>query len=860
MALFFQFTFAVTLTGLSLLLFKKLFQYRISAGCHYALWLVLALRMALVLLPVPQWDLGGYTPKVTRELSDLEEYVASSKEEHPPLSLPEISPEAPSPSQQTVRQTFQVGIYSKSFSLPVFFTKWISVIWIGGGTLLLGYFITGYGYFCSQIKKRSQPCPDETKGLLQEAVKQMEIRQRVGCRCYGEIPMLKGFFFPCILLPKNLLNSSSLHFILIHELCHLRYHHLGIGLLAMLLLCLNWYNPVFWFCYRAFRRDMELFCDSQAIKRLGQKRAYAGLLLDTAVEKDRFLPLTTCMAVGKKEIVYRIEFLSRFRKPGLWIALAGVLVTGLILTGCIASGGRDLSVSSSSRQSSSNAPEEKMGQMWEQLQESQSQPTFTAYCYLPGKESFCTLEHPIPEEGLSLEEKLRIQLADQFGRRFPSPDIYQLAKSPNKITINFLSNISGASPVYLSPYGDGKALNGWVLDSMTQLIRDSEGQDTQVEFLLDGGPAPTNNHGTLEPGTPYPLEHLPIENGISEQLETQRLKLPVYGLNLFRFDGKSFPEYYIHDEEVLQELTRQGENPYSILFAFLSEAGYLGTEFQEPSQVDSSLLLEQALLQAQSLLSFSEQEQETVDRIGSCIVNFHSQLITKEQVEEIFSSLYGETPFQHQSVANFRYIPYAGVYLPPGIGGVRVFFPQILSCEELTDRYRVLCRYYGWGLGEYYTAGEESIRFSREELLEYVQNGQGSGRLCMVEVLKTEENGFKLQSLSYADGNQVAGSRSVVEGFDFSQSQNQYLFSSLDNPDHVFLLTEGDSFLGGKWKAKQLSYVGVPDIQTYGINLRTELIGPVELTGTIYVYYDQMVRFGYRRIRTGPSSRKVSSQ
>lgn len=750
MTLFLNFTFSVTLTGLALLLFKRLFRHRISATCHYVLWLMLVLRMALVLLPVPQWDLGGYTPRVTQPVSELTEHtIPSSKEEPSSSSQPETLPAL----QQGVQQTFQAGRYTKSFSLPFFFAQWIPIAWLAGGLLLFGYFLTGYGYFCVQVKKHSHPCPDETKSSLREAAKQMEVRQRVDCRCYGDLPMLKGFFFPCILLPKRLLNSPSMHFIFIHELCHLRHHHLGIGFFAMTLLCFNWYNPVFWLCYRAFRRDMELFCDSQVVKRVGQKRAYAGLLLDTAVEKNHFLPLTTCMAVGKKEIVYRVEFLARFRKPGLWIALTGILATGLILTGCISNGGSDLSVSSSKSQLSSDAQEESLGQIWEQLQEPQAQPTFVTYCYLPGKESFCTLEHPIPEEGLSLEEKLRIQLVDQFGRPMPSPDVYQIIKDADKVTVHFLSSISGESPIFLSPYGDGTALNGWMLDSMVQLIRDSEGQDTQVEFLLDGEPAPTNTYGTVKPGTPYPLEHVTIENEALQELESLRSKLTVYELNLFRFEGKSFPEHYIQDEELLHNLTKKGESPYPLLFAFLSEAGYLGTSFQDPSQVDSSLLLEQALLQAQSLSPLSEQEQETVDHIGSYIVNFNSQLITKEQVEEVFSFLYGEASFQHQSVGNFRYIPYAGVYLPPAMDVRRLFFPQIISCEDLTDRYRVLCRYYGWGVGEYYVAGEEGVRFSRKELLEYAQNGQGPGRLCMVEVLKTEESGLKLQNLAYAGGN-----------------------------------------------------------------------------------------------------------
>ena len=52
-----------------------------------------------------------------------------------------------------------------------------------------------------------------------------------------------------------------------HEVTHHRAGHLYHNHAAMLLLCLNWFNPVAWIAARAFIFDQEADCDARTLGR-----------------------------------------------------------------------------------------------------------------------------------------------------------------------------------------------------------------------------------------------------------------------------------------------------------------------------------------------------------------------------------------------------------------------------------------------------------------------------------------------------------------------------------------------------------------------------------------------------------------
>lgn len=70
--------------------------------------------------------------------------------------------------------------------------------------------------------------------------------------------------------------------ILTHERLHLRRGDLYANLLAALLLCIGWWNPLMHLALRAFRLDQELACDAEVLTRYpGKRRSYATAMLKT---------------------------------------------------------------------------------------------------------------------------------------------------------------------------------------------------------------------------------------------------------------------------------------------------------------------------------------------------------------------------------------------------------------------------------------------------------------------------------------------------------------------------------------------------------------------------------------------------
>lgn len=115
-----------------------------------------------------------------------------------------------------------------------------------------------------------------------------------------------------------------------HEAIHHRrgdiwWNHLALGLLA-----LNWFNPVAWLAFRAFRADQELACDAAVTAaRSGEARHdYAGALVKS-VSPAR--PVTAAPLNQIAQLKRRLKMLKTHRKSALR-SFAGVAAV-LMLTG-----------------------------------------------------------------------------------------------------------------------------------------------------------------------------------------------------------------------------------------------------------------------------------------------------------------------------------------------------------------------------------------------------------------------------------------------------------------------------------------------------------------------------------------------
>ncbi|HHZ54044.1 TonB family protein [Xanthomonas vasicola] len=104
------------------------------------------------------------------------------------------------------------------------------------------------------------------------------------------LPVSLGLWRRRIVLPMDFdtrYTAAERSLVLAHERLHLRRGDLYANLLAALLLCIGWCNPLMHLAWRAFRLDQELACDADVLTRYpGKRRSYATAMLKTQCGAD----------------------------------------------------------------------------------------------------------------------------------------------------------------------------------------------------------------------------------------------------------------------------------------------------------------------------------------------------------------------------------------------------------------------------------------------------------------------------------------------------------------------------------------------------------------------------------------------
>ena len=130
------------------------------------------------------------------------------------------------------------------------------------------------------------------------------------------------------------LEGEDLRCALEHERCHLRRGDPWFRLLAWLLRCVHWFNPLCWLAFLLMGRDMEESCDEAALARLGEaRREYGEALLRMASESRRTAGPAP-LAFGEERVGRRVKNVLRWKRAGAWVTLASSLLCLLFAAAC----------------------------------------------------------------------------------------------------------------------------------------------------------------------------------------------------------------------------------------------------------------------------------------------------------------------------------------------------------------------------------------------------------------------------------------------------------------------------------------------------------------------------------------------
>ncbi|MCL2565128.1 MAG: M56 family metallopeptidase [Defluviitaleaceae bacterium] len=208
------------------------------------------------------------------------------------------------------------------FSIPLFnaalqiagsvFT--ITTVWVIG-VLAFAFFFGGTHFRYRREYCASLPvdCDTAHKWLKeQELMRSLQIRQSDRIK----LPLTYGILKPVILLPKTTdwQNEISLHYVLTHELVHIKHFDIIIKWLLVLALCIHWFNPLVWVMYVFANRDIELSCDEAVVKVFEGRLNPAYALAIMRLEEKEAAPMFNIQSFDRCTFEYCRKFLKEDEK------------------------------------------------------------------------------------------------------------------------------------------------------------------------------------------------------------------------------------------------------------------------------------------------------------------------------------------------------------------------------------------------------------------------------------------------------------------------------------------------------------------------------------------------------------------
>lgn len=206
-------------------------------------------------------------------------------------------------------------------------------VWATGVIVLSGVEIARY----IRLRKSLSGLPDcddpEILALYEACQNCLNLRKAPKLKTGAEASMLVGILSKTIYIKEGA-TKEELKYVLMHELCHYKLRDVINNLAATVGLALSWFNPVIHLAFRTFRRDIEVCCDSEAIRMTGERREYAEVLVRAAAGQKGFVLASTSFLGGEKEVVERVKRIAGAKKRRIIFETLGTAVIVFSLIAC----------------------------------------------------------------------------------------------------------------------------------------------------------------------------------------------------------------------------------------------------------------------------------------------------------------------------------------------------------------------------------------------------------------------------------------------------------------------------------------------------------------------------------------------
>lgn len=297
--------------GIILFIFKSTILCKISAKWQHMIWFVMILKLIFPNGPESKISIFNKLNMIISE-KDL-------------LSIAQ-KPEIAAKTHLYVQDTFSI----------------IPYLWLIGFTVTALWAI--FSFVSLKLKLHSSSAASaQTVEILNKCKEITGIKKDIKVVVQNHIfsASLCGIVHPKILITEEFEKSDINHieYTFIHELSHYKRCDISVNYILLILQCIHWFNPVIWYLFGKIRRDTELATDEQTMLYIQpEKRKNYGTALINAISTGYpKVPKLLGMANNKKDITKRIKAIAKFKKPGFFSHLSGIITMVAISIVCLTS-------------------------------------------------------------------------------------------------------------------------------------------------------------------------------------------------------------------------------------------------------------------------------------------------------------------------------------------------------------------------------------------------------------------------------------------------------------------------------------------------------------------------------------------
>lgn len=301
---------------------QRIFGRWMSPGARYAMWMLVAVRLAIPLLPA--------SPSSVYNLLSAPSAAPSAIQETDGRWTVTVSVE--SPEQGRVTQSSAPRPAAAAIS-PWRWRQTTTAVWLAvAGALGMRMLVQ-----MRRIRRIVAGASEASVGaILLECQQGLRLRRNVRVLESRAVlsPAVFGLWQASILLPDGLtrqLTPEQLRLVILHELVHIRRLDHWTHRALLMLQVIHWFNPAVYFAFSRCQLEREVACDEAVLRHTGarQSEVYGQTLLDLSARIPHGAALThvPAMAEGRQQLRRRIQMIASgsttYRRSAL---LAGMVI------------------------------------------------------------------------------------------------------------------------------------------------------------------------------------------------------------------------------------------------------------------------------------------------------------------------------------------------------------------------------------------------------------------------------------------------------------------------------------------------------------------------------------------------------